>query len=91
MKGGLKPKRELAHEEGFAMENMRRVLTVLSFGWIIAGPSAQADIIFDNLRGASHAFFGPGCCQIGDEITLVSCLVCKAAYRTEAEVDCIWG
>jgi len=50
------------------MKNMRRLLTVLSFAWII--PGTQAETVFDNLTGASLAFFGPGCCQIGDEIVL---------------------
>jgi hypothetical protein len=50
---------------------MRRLLTVLSFGWFIAGPpSAKAGIVFDSLTGATVPSFGPGCCQIGDEITL---------------------
>src|ERR1035437_4215508 len=53
------------------MNKITRGLTVLSFGWLAAGPpSARAGIVFDDLTGASTPFFGPGCCQIGDEITL---------------------
>lgn len=54
------------------MKKMKRLLIVLSFGCFIAvSPSARADTkVFDNLAGAGPPFFGPGCCAIGDEITL---------------------
>ena len=53
------------------MKSLRRLLSVLSFGWFISiPPAAQASLVFDNLTGASGPFFGPGWCQIGAEIIL---------------------
>src|SRR5688500_2487308 len=50
---------------------MMQVLILVLFSWIAGQPdSAHAEVIFDNLTGASIPTFGPECCRVGNEVTL---------------------
>jgi hypothetical protein len=56
------------------MKHLPRFLIILIAAWgSIAAYSARAtpiEVVFDNTMNPSGAVFGPGCCQVGNEIAL---------------------